>query len=194
MTSKNTTEWNAFTKGDNMVPTTYNSDGSVLSQGTKCGLENAPGLTGERAALASSLNNLSQFTDNGSPSYIPKTLYNYYQRLKNSLFENKTQLLDSLTELDQSRKGVEDWSGEQGEQLDALIEDRELNMESQSYKHIMWSILAILIIIAIIKLVKYLGGGGKIADIVKIPEAISEKVADATAAVTAPAAAAAAST
>ena len=103
-------------------------------------------------------------------------------------------MLDSLTELDQSRKGVEDWSGEQGEQLDALIEDRELNMESQSYKHIMWSILAILIIIAIIKLVKYLGGGGKIADIVKIPEAISEKVADATAAVTAPAAAAAAST
>lgn len=190
-TSKNTTEWNAFTKGDNMVPTTYNPDGSVLSQGTKCGLENAPGLTGERAALASSLNNLSQFTDNGSSSYIPKTLYNYYQRLKNSLFENKTQLLDSLTELDQSRKGVEDWSGEQGEQLDALIEDRELNMESQSYKHIMWSILAILIIIAIIKLVKYLGGGGKIADIVKIPEAISEKVADATAAVTAPAAAAA---
>jgi hypothetical protein len=193
-TSKNTIEWNTYTKADNMAPTTYNPDGSVLSQGTKCGLENAPGLTGQRAAVAESKANLNKFIDKTSPSYVPQNLYNYYQTLKNYLFENKVKLSDSLTELDKSRQGVEDWSGEQGEQLDALIEDRQLNMESQSYKHIMWSILGILIIIAIIKLVKYLGSGGKIADIVKIPEAISEKVADATAAVTAPAASAAAST
>jgi hypothetical protein len=40
------------------------------------------------------------------------------------------------------------------EQLNAQEEDRDLNMVSQNYKHMLWSILAIIIMLGTIKATK----------------------------------------
>ena len=61
---------------------------------------------------------------------------------------------NKLNELTNTRNEPSDWSGEQLEQILAMNEDSQLNMVSQNYKHILWSILAIIIVIATIRLTK----------------------------------------
>ena len=113
------------------------------------------------------------------------SLYIKYQTLKDSLLDNKTKLDTKFNELNVSKQNLADWSGEQSEQLDAMNEDRDLNMMSQNYKHIMWSILAILIIIGIIKFTKSFGGAQvldimKSVDIPNIPSASTATAATAS--------------
>jgi hypothetical protein len=80
-----------------------------------------------------------------------------YGKLKRYLFNTKDKLDDSLIELQKSKQGLADWSGEQLEQLDAMNEDRELNMKSEYLQHNMYIyiVVGILAIIAIIGIVKF---------------------------------------
>ena len=59
-----------------------------------------------------------------------------------------------MDELEESKKDLADWTGEQLQNLQAMTEDRDLNMMSQNYRHILWSILAIIIIIGTLKMTK----------------------------------------
>lgn len=151
-----TTDWNGLTLGSPMTKT------------TKCGLLKVVGA--DRTAVGivdASLNSMTeQFSD------TINSLYAKYQTLKDRLLSNKTDLSGKLNELNETKQSLADWSGEQAKQLDAINEDRDLNMMSQNYKHIMWSILAILIIIVIIKIAKSFGIV-KTLDITKAPEAVS---------------------
>ena len=63
--------------------------------------------------------------------------------------------------MQESRRELGDWTGEQLKQLNAMNEDRDLNRISQNYKHILWSILAIIIIIAAIRITR---SGAKLDD------------------------------
>jgi len=140
--SGSTTDWAGFTLGDPMT------------NSKKCGLTNAVSSQRDAVAIAdASLNSMTGLFTN-----TINNLYAKYQDLKDILSDNKTKLSTKFDELNASKKDLADWSSEQSEQLDAMSEDRDLNMMSQNYKHIMWSILAILVIIVIIKFTKSFGG------------------------------------
>ena len=138
VSSGNVIDWNGFTVADKMTSS------------VKCGLTNA--VSSQRDAVAIADSNLNSMT--GLFSNTINSLYSKYQSLKEILSTNKTELTTKFEKLNESKQNLADWSGEQSEQLDAMNEDRDLNMMSQNYKHIMWSILAILIIIGIIKFTK----------------------------------------
>jgi hypothetical protein len=120
-----------------------------MTSTTKCGLNLYTAQ--EQLAKTTALNVLTENAANstGMMAYVTG-LYSRYQTLKNNLLNTKTELDASFNDLEKSKQGLEDWSGEQLAQLEALDEDRELNMNSQRYKHIMWAILAIVIVISII--------------------------------------------
>jgi hypothetical protein len=86
--------------------------------------------------------------------YWMDSLNDKYNKLTNGLFNTKTSLKTTLAELEESKKNRADWTGEQLQNLEAMNEDRDLNMMSQNYRHILWSILAIIIIIGTMKLTK----------------------------------------
>lgn len=146
-------DWAGFSLGAPIVKTTYNANGSVNTQGTQCGLVNA--VKGQRKAAL--MADLSLNTFKGQLSGTIKNLYDKYQSLKNILSTNESNLDDTMKKLIETKKNEADWSGKEMAQLDAMNEDRELNKQSQNYKHIMWTILAIIAIFVIIKLAKYLG-------------------------------------
>jgi hypothetical protein len=166
VTSGNVTDWDKFTVTDNMSST------------VKCGLTNA--VSSERDAVATANASLNSMT--GLFSNTINTLYEKYEVLKNKLLDNKTKLDSNFNKLNESKQDLADWSGEQSEQLDAMNEERDLNMMSQNYKHIMWSILAIMIIIGIIKFTKSFDVAktldiAKSVDIPKIPSAATAATA-----------------
>jgi hypothetical protein len=122
---------------------------------TTCGLKKFTEVeTNKRNAREITLNKKS-----GAITDKVEALYETYNKLKEKIFQNKTALSNSFNELQTSRQDLADWSGEQ---LEAMNEDRDLNMMSQNYKHIMWSILAILIILGIIKLIKSISSPGSV--------------------------------
>ena len=86
--------------------------------------------------------------------YWMDSLQNKYSKLTNRLFKTKTSLKSTMDELEDSKQNLADWTGEQLQNLAAMREDRDLNMMSQNYRHIMWSILAIIIIIGTMKMTK----------------------------------------
>ena len=134
-------EWTSFIKGDNMSP---NSKCGLLkvTENELAAVETADAtIAGQVYGYKATLN----------------TLYNKYQNLKDMLFQTKTNIGDKFNMLNMSKQNMADWSGEQGEQLDAMNEDRGLSMMTQNYKHIMWSILAIIVVLAILVLTKFFG-------------------------------------
>jgi hypothetical protein len=143
--SKTTDDWNGFTL-DTIKP---HMDGDV-----KCGLLNR--VNTQRIAVEAANTNLNTFT--GPFASTINNLYAKYQALKDTLTTTQTNLGSSLNELNDTKQNLADWSGEQLAQLEAMDEDRQLNMTSQNIKYILWSILAILAVITIIKLSKYIGG------------------------------------
>ena len=153
-------------------------DHTDMTPATKCGLANF--TQKERAAVANELpkvyNNLVYKNPNGSKSNIKypeltenkpllnknkngfkywyESLQHKYEQLTDKLFNTNAKIDTTFDELQDSRKNLADWTGEQLQNLEAMNEDRDLNMMSQNYQHIMWSILAILIIIATMKFTK----------------------------------------
>jgi len=159
-----TKTWNSMIyNSTNMTPT------------TKCGL--AKFTEAERAAVANDLpkvyDNLQYKDKTGNVMDIDyvaavnnpnarKTGFKYwyesleskYSQLKNRIFNTNTSIEMTFDELQKSNQDLADWSGAQLQNLTAMNEDRDLNMMSQNYRHIMWSILAILIIMATMKMTK----------------------------------------
>jgi hypothetical protein len=138
----NTTDWGKMTLASTgMTPT------------TKCGLANY--VQAERGAADSSNNALiGNVIQQGGIKANISTMSATYSTLQQKLNTAKTSLKTMFNELMGTRKDLSDWTGEQLTQLEAMNEDRDLNMLSQNYKHIMWSILAIIIIMATIKMTK----------------------------------------
>jgi hypothetical protein len=86
--------------------------------------------------------------------YWMDSLRDKYYKLTGLLFDTKSSIKSTLDELQESKQNLADWTGEQLQNLQAMNEDRDLNMMSQNYRHILWSILAIIIIIGTMKMTK----------------------------------------
>jgi hypothetical protein len=129
----------------------FNKNNTDMNYDTKCGL--AHFTQTERGNMDSSYNNLKQVLHNDAKEKI-QALDGSYNILSNNLKNTKTTLNNKFNELNETRNDLSDWTGEQLEQLIAMNEDRNTNMISQNYKHILWSILAIVIIIGTIRLTK----------------------------------------
>ena len=134
-----TTKWDEYTLDNNMTT------------GTKCGLANY--TEEERVEEDASYNLLkTKITDEVKDKVLElDSSYNYF---KTRLINVKNTLKNKLNELTITRNEPSDWSGEQLEQIIAMNEDSQLNMVSQNYKHILWSILAIIIVITTLRLTK----------------------------------------
>jgi hypothetical protein len=107
-------------------------------------------------SFADASNNASTASKSGF-KYWYESLQHKYTILKNQIFSTNTDIDNKFNELQSSRQDLADWTGEQLQNLTAMNEDRDLNMMSQNYRHIMWSILAIIIIIGTIKITKSFG-------------------------------------
>ena len=81
-----------------------------------------------------------------------------FYKLKRNYKKKKNSVDDKIKELSDNRQNIGDWTGDQLKQLESMNEDRDLNAISQNYKNILWSILAIIIIIGIIKLTRTVMG------------------------------------
>jgi hypothetical protein len=142
---QNTLFWNATpasTSNPEMKPT------------TTCGLANY--TQKERAKVAGALPAITN--DTGFAGMFG-ALQQSYAQLKASLFSTTTQIDADMSELKDARQNLADWTGEKQQNLDAMNEDRDLNMLSQNYRHILWSILAIVIVIATLKIAKSIVSG-----------------------------------
>ena len=83
------------------------------------------------------------------------TLRNKYTLLKSRLLSTGTDMETAKSDLNAIREaGMDNLKNAQYAQLKAMSEDTDLNMMSQNYRHILWSILAIVIIIATMKIAK----------------------------------------
>lgn len=108
-----------------------------------------------------------KFPEAANGQHVRKTGFKYwyesleskYGQLKNKIFNTTASIDNTFTELQESKQNLADWTGEQLQNLSAMNEDRDLNMMSQNYRHIMWSILAILIIMATMKMTKSVSKG-----------------------------------
>jgi len=100
-----------------------------------------------------------KFNNKDRFKYIFDSLQDKYHKLTKQLFNTKTNIDTTFTELQDSRQKLADWTGEQLQNLEAMNEDRDLNMMSQNYRHIMWSILAIIIVMSTMKFAKAVTSG-----------------------------------
>jgi hypothetical protein len=90
----------------------------------------------------------------GDFSSSVNTLFEKYNTLKNRLLSTKADTADAKNTLVNKENTLGDWNYKKYDQLKAMSEDTDLIMMSQNYRHIMWSILAIVIIIATMKIAK----------------------------------------
>ena len=127
-------------------------NGDAMTPSTKCGLANY--TEAERTALDGKYNKLHDDISNEGVVERINELDAKHNTLTGRLNSVKKLLKNTFSDLTNSRKDLKDWSGDQLKQLNAMNEDRDLNMMSENYKHIMWSILAIVIIIGTIKMTK----------------------------------------
>ena len=130
--------------------------GSIMTPSTTCSL--ARHTKAERDELKLKREELEAKT-NTMKSKI-KNLNISDNNLTKRLLENANKLKNQKIEIDDLKKDNVDITGNQYKQLEALEEDRDLNMVAKNYKHIMWSILAILIIIGGIKVTKVFSSNG----------------------------------
>lgn len=127
--------------------------GIAMTPTTKCGL--ALYTNNERNQQVNKYNTTTNQIN--SPKGVKNKinhLSSAYSRLEGKLANTKNSLQSMFGDLTGARKDIAEWSGEELAQLTAMEEDSDLNMLSQNYRHIMWSILAILAIMGTIKLTK----------------------------------------
>jgi len=126
-----------------------------MSSTTKCGL--AAYTDAERKAVAAEETKLTTAVDTDYKSMV-NTLRDKYKLLKNHLLSTDTDTETAGENLKNKREelglAMGDKKTNEYNQLQAMNEDTDLNMMSQNYRHIMWSILAIVIIIATMKIAK----------------------------------------
>ena len=126
-----------------------NKKGVDMTSSTVCGLKKYTQLerndvSGNRSTLMTFMDTITSKLNNLLKEKTRIDLSN--NQIKQRLTRNKNQMDNYINK--------KDWTGKHLKQLEAMEEDRDLNMISQSYKHMLWSILAILIIIGIIKFTK----------------------------------------
>jgi hypothetical protein len=169
---------------NSLTPSTTNP---TMSASTTCGLRNF--VASQTATVASDLpslySDLEYKDQNGNVTNIKysdlvkntdlkernKTTFKYwyetlqhsYKNLTANIFDTKKEIKQNFDELIDARQNLADWTGQQLQNLTAMNEDRDLNMMSQNYRHIMWSILAIVIIIATMKFTKIAASGAAAA-------------------------------
>ena len=145
-TNKNSTFWESTVK----------SSIGDMSNTTKCGLakytetERQTVNYGKKVVI-DDIDNIN--TPDNFKSVFDK-LKEKYKNLINRITNTNTNIKNKFNDLKNTKKDLADWSGEQLQNLEAMDADTDLNMMSQNYRHIMWSILAIMIIITTIKLRK----------------------------------------
>lgn len=128
--------------------------GSTMTPSTTCGLSKY--TQAEREANATAFTNVNNSATSGVGGVID-SLINKYNILKDRLNNTKQSQEITFKDLQASKQGLDDWSGETLAQLEAINEDRELNMTSQYLKHNMYVYLfsglaILLILIPVIKL------------------------------------------
>ena len=116
------------------------SGGGASGGGASGGGASGGGGTDTRSTSDDTTTNMSKLIDG---------LFVKYTNFKNRIFNTDTALDVSFNLLQKSRQQISNWSGDTLNQLKAMNEDRELNTMSQTYKYIMWSILAIVVVIGI---------------------------------------------
>ena len=129
--------WGTFTRGDDM------------SGNTKCGLAK---FTEDETEAVNQANASLNNTFVNSFISIKKGLMTKLSKMKQKINNGGRRMDKKLKDLQDTREDLGDWTGNQLKQLEAMNEDRDLNRISQNYKHILWSILAIIIIIAAIRI------------------------------------------
>ena len=142
--NKDSSFWASAISANNLSTTEMNST-------KKCGL--ALYTQNERASVASAQTPLKSNVT-GDFSANVNSLYGKYTTLKNSLLSTKADKVAVASDLTKTQNALGDWNYEKFNQLKAMGEDTDINMMSQNYRHIMWSILAIVIIIATMKIAK----------------------------------------
>jgi hypothetical protein len=120
--------------------------GSTMTATTKCGLfaytaNEQQNVAAANSKLTTNLNTLKGTSDAISGKLAP---------IKAKLATNLADLTTKITSFKDYQK-EKDFTGAQLKQLNAMSEDSEMNMLSQNYQHILWSILAIMIVLGIIK-------------------------------------------
>lgn len=126
-----------------------------MSDTSKCGL--AKFTESERDTVDSEKEIVINDIDNTDEPNFKSLFDNLKQKYKfliNGITNTNTTINNRFNELKVTKKDLADWTGEQLQNLEAMDDDTDLNMMSQNYRHIMWSILAIIIIITTIKLTK----------------------------------------
>jgi hypothetical protein len=121
--------------------------GADMTLQTKCGLANHTQV--QRAAVQSTRNDLLMMVGGLTQKLSKLTADD--KKLTKQLKRNAWNLRSKKAEYEKLKKDKRDLMGNQLKQLKAIAEDSSLNMISKNYKHIMWSIIAILIIIGTIK-------------------------------------------
>lgn len=148
-TPKNTFFWND-------LKLSTNSKSNPMTATTKCGLANY--VEGETDVVSNALSPINKDLVNANDittfRYLYDSLHHKYSNLIENIFNTKSLIDTNFADLLNTRKNLADWSGEQLQNLEAMNEDRDLNMMSQNYRHILWSILAIVIIIGTMKIAK----------------------------------------
>ena len=124
--------------------------GPVMSPSTKCGLANY--TSAARTELATARNIM--LTSVNALKEKLAAVTNDDKKIKNELTNNLKKLRGKKTEFDELKRDKRDYTGDQLNQLKAAEEDSNLNMISQNYKHMLWSIIAILIILGILRATK----------------------------------------
>ena len=126
-----------------------NKKGVDMTSSTVCGLkkytrQERNDVSGNRSTLMTFMDTIATKLNSLLKERTRIDLSN--NQIKQRLTRKKNQMDNYINK--------KDWTGKKLKQLEAMEEDRDLNMVSQSYKHMLWSILAILIIIGIIKFTK----------------------------------------
>lgn len=119
---------------------------------TACGLKR---FTKDERAAAAEEETKVMGTVTSEFKALMDTLRNKYTLLKSHLLSTGTDMETAKSDLNAIREsGMDNLKNAQYAQLKAMSEDTDLNMMSQNYRHILWSILAIVIIIATMKIAK----------------------------------------
>jgi hypothetical protein len=106
--------------------------GAIMSSTTYCGLKKF--TQAERDANEAAFEAVDK-NASGSVGGVIDYLSGKYKTLTDYLSPVKSNQQKAFDELEASKKGLDDWSGETLAQLDAMNEDSELNMKNQYLKH-----------------------------------------------------------
>ncbi len=145
MESIDNAAWNTFMLARSALPVPP----ADMTDTTKCGMANF--VNASANAVEAKKTTLSGITNDWNTAI--NSLKAKYDAMLSNLTSTTTSLATEFSNFMNDNQNM-DLTGDQLKQLQAMTEDQDLQMMTKNYKHILWSILAIIIIIATIKLAK----------------------------------------